>query len=385
MVRKNYEATAAKGRLTARDVETRLGLIRGTTEFEAVAEADLIVEAVFEEMKLKQEVFATLDRVARADAVLATNTSSLDVNEIAAATDWVVAQQLKSGIDIGNDGEEARVGFQTYIPQRMDGFGGVSKRPFGKEFVEFSQFTERMLARITDRLVNACLIQEELQKNPLTISSHDLQMAMDAFRKARNLYKAEDTYRWMESRGLSHQALERLVESEAVVVRLRDNLVGNDVDAYFAAHCSDFDTVRVARFFVPDEATARSLCERIRSGEAAFFEEAQRQFLASGHLRPPADAFALFATVQRREAAAAFREILFGSSLGSVLEPVRESNGYAIICVLSMSRAVLDTVTAEIIRNILFETWLEKRRQAATIEWLWGNVSTTGKQSETRL
>src|SRR4051794_11828686 len=60
----------------------------------------------------------------------------------------VLAKEAEVGIDSANDGEQARVGFQTYIPQRMDGFGGVSKRPFGREFVEFSQFTQRMLARI---------------------------------------------------------------------------------------------------------------------------------------------------------------------------------------------------------------------------------------------
>jgi len=60
----------------------------------------------------------------------------------------VLKKEAEVGIDSANDGEQARVGFQTYIPQRMDGFGGVSKRPFGKEFIEFSQFTRQMLARI---------------------------------------------------------------------------------------------------------------------------------------------------------------------------------------------------------------------------------------------
>jgi len=86
VVRKNYEATAAKGRLTKDDVEKRMGLIQGTTDFNAVADADLIIEAVFEEMPIKKDVFARLDKVAKASAVLATNTSTLDVDEIAAAT-----------------------------------------------------------------------------------------------------------------------------------------------------------------------------------------------------------------------------------------------------------------------------------------------------------
>jgi 3-hydroxyacyl-CoA dehydrogenase len=86
IVRKNYEATASRGRLTSADVERRMGLIRGSVDFADVADADLVIEAVFEEMPLKKEVFARLDKVAKPEAVLATNTSTLDVNEIGAAT-----------------------------------------------------------------------------------------------------------------------------------------------------------------------------------------------------------------------------------------------------------------------------------------------------------
>ncbi len=72
--------------------------------------------------------------------------------ELGDATDSRVAHVLKKqaevGIDIANDGEQGRVGFQTYLMQRMSGFGGVSKRPYGKEFLEFPQFTERMMQRI---------------------------------------------------------------------------------------------------------------------------------------------------------------------------------------------------------------------------------------------
>src|SRR6058998_1244779 len=86
VVRKNYEATASKGRLTAADVDKRMGLIRGTTDFGAIADADIVIEAVFEEMAVKKDVFAKLDKICKPDAVLATNTSTLDVNEIAGAT-----------------------------------------------------------------------------------------------------------------------------------------------------------------------------------------------------------------------------------------------------------------------------------------------------------
>ena len=86
VVRKNYENTASKGRMTMQDVDKRMGLLTGTTDFNAIRDADIVIEAVFEEMPVKKEVFAKLDGIAKPDAVLATNTSTLDVNEIASAT-----------------------------------------------------------------------------------------------------------------------------------------------------------------------------------------------------------------------------------------------------------------------------------------------------------
>jgi 5-methyltetrahydropteroyltriglutamate--homocysteine methyltransferase len=66
-------------------------------------------------------------------------------------------KEVEAGVDIANDGEQGRVGFQTYVPQRWSGFGGRSSRPFGREFVEFPKFTERMMARIpkTGRVFDA--------------------------------------------------------------------------------------------------------------------------------------------------------------------------------------------------------------------------------------
>jgi 3-hydroxyacyl-CoA dehydrogenase len=86
IVRKNYEATASRGRITQADVEKRMGLITPTTDWNAVRDADMIVEAVFEDMPIKKEVFAKLDGLAKPGAVLATNTSTLDVNEIGSVT-----------------------------------------------------------------------------------------------------------------------------------------------------------------------------------------------------------------------------------------------------------------------------------------------------------
>ncbi|MBO4122671.1 enoyl-CoA hydratase/isomerase family protein [Cupriavidus gilardii] len=85
-IRTNYENTAKKGRITATDIERRMALLTPTLEMESLADADLVIEAVFETMDVKKDVFGRLDRIAKPGAILATNTSALDVDEIAAAT-----------------------------------------------------------------------------------------------------------------------------------------------------------------------------------------------------------------------------------------------------------------------------------------------------------
>jgi len=83
---KNYQASAKKGRFTEAQVGEMMGLLNPTLDFEALADCDLIIEAVFEQMEIKQEIFGRLDKIARPGAILASNTSYLDIDEIAAAT-----------------------------------------------------------------------------------------------------------------------------------------------------------------------------------------------------------------------------------------------------------------------------------------------------------
>jgi 3-hydroxyacyl-CoA dehydrogenase len=86
VIRANYERSASRGKLTATQVEERMGLLTGTLVFEDLGSADLVIEAIFENMDLKKDTFAKLDKVAKPGAILASNTSYLDVNEIAAST-----------------------------------------------------------------------------------------------------------------------------------------------------------------------------------------------------------------------------------------------------------------------------------------------------------
>ena len=85
-IRKNYESSVAKGRITADQLTATMALITPTTTFDAFTTVDIVVEAVFEDMDLKKATFADLSKVTRPDCVLASNTSTLDIDEIAAAS-----------------------------------------------------------------------------------------------------------------------------------------------------------------------------------------------------------------------------------------------------------------------------------------------------------
>jgi 3-hydroxyacyl-CoA dehydrogenase len=85
-IRRNYDNTAKKGRLTQADVTTRMGLLNPGLDLDALADCDLIIEAVYENMDIKKEVFGKLDKIAKPGAILASNTSYLNIDEIAAAT-----------------------------------------------------------------------------------------------------------------------------------------------------------------------------------------------------------------------------------------------------------------------------------------------------------
>jgi 3-hydroxyacyl-CoA dehydrogenase len=85
-IRRNYDNTAKRGRLTAADVEARMRLLSSGLDIEAVSDCDLVIEAAYENMDIKKDVFRKLDKLAKSSAILASNTSYLNIDEIASVT-----------------------------------------------------------------------------------------------------------------------------------------------------------------------------------------------------------------------------------------------------------------------------------------------------------
>jgi len=103
VIRKNYENTAAKGRMTAEQVEQCMALITPALSIDVLSEADLIIEAVFEDIEVKKNLFGQIDKVAKQGAILASNTSYLDLNAIAGATsrpEYVVGMHFFSPANV---------------------------------------------------------------------------------------------------------------------------------------------------------------------------------------------------------------------------------------------------------------------------------------------
>jgi 3-hydroxyacyl-CoA dehydrogenase len=103
VIRRNYEISAKKGRLTPEQVEQRMALITPAIGLDALSEADLVIEAVFEQMAVKKDIFAKLDTVAKQGAILASNTSFLDLDEIAGVTtrpEWVIGMHFFSPANV---------------------------------------------------------------------------------------------------------------------------------------------------------------------------------------------------------------------------------------------------------------------------------------------
>jgi putative peptide maturation system protein len=184
-------------------------------------------------------------------------------------------------------------------------------------------------ASIIERLVNMCLIQEELEQNPVELTDGELQQAMDTFRSAKKLFTAEDTLRWLDRHGMSEEKLEQYVAEFAVVPKLRDRIVADRVEEYFVRHSAEFDVARVARLEVANESQARDLAEQIRTGAQDFFAAAERAFLEAAERGVTLKAN-LFAMIERREAEPALRDPLFAAVPGQLVGPILAERGHAL-------------------------------------------------------
>jgi 3-hydroxybutyryl-CoA dehydrogenase len=173
-VRTSLERFAAKGTLPAEQVDPILARITPTTDLAAAADADVVVEAVFEQLDVKQEVFGALDRICRAEAVLATNTSAIPITQIAAATsrpESVIGTHFFSPVPMMKLCELVR-GLAT-----SDGTLATA-RDFAEQLGKTCVVVERDVAGfVTTRLITAFVVEAVRLVESGVISAEDLDTA----------------------------------------------------------------------------------------------------------------------------------------------------------------------------------------------------------------
>jgi 3-hydroxybutyryl-CoA dehydrogenase len=173
-VRTSLERFAAKGQLPADEVEATLRRIEPTTDLASAAEADIVVEAVFERLDVKRDVFRELDRVCRPDAVLATNTSAIPITQIAAATgrpERVVGTHFFSPVPMMRLCELVR-GHQTSDDTL------ATARAFAEEVGKTCIVVNRDIAGfVTTRLIAALVVEAVRLVESGVVSPEDLDVA----------------------------------------------------------------------------------------------------------------------------------------------------------------------------------------------------------------
>jgi 3-hydroxybutyryl-CoA dehydrogenase len=173
-IRASLSKFAAKGVIGADDVEAAVGRITTTTDLEAAAEADIVVEAVFERLEIKHEVFRQLDKVCKAGAVLATNTSAIPVTQIAAVTqrpEWVVGTHFFSPVPMMKLCELVR-GYKTSDATL------ATARSFAEEIGKTCVVVNRDIAGfVTTRLIAALVVEAVKLVESGVVSPEDLDVA----------------------------------------------------------------------------------------------------------------------------------------------------------------------------------------------------------------
>ncbi|MEV4536343.1 3-hydroxyacyl-CoA dehydrogenase family protein [Asanoa sp. NPDC049518] len=173
-IRKSLERFAAKGTISGDDVEPTLQRITTTTDLEAAKDADIVVEAVFERLEIKQDVFRELDKICKADAVLATNTSAIPVTQIAAATqrpESVVGTHFFSPVPMMKLCELVR-GFKT-SDATLD-----AAKSFAEEIGKTVVVVNRDVAGfVTTRLIAALAVEAIKLVESGVVSAEDLDTA----------------------------------------------------------------------------------------------------------------------------------------------------------------------------------------------------------------
>lgn len=213
-------------------------------------------------------------------------------------------------------------------------------------------------APIRQRLLDLCVLRRELEARPYRASPEELQQAVDAFRRARGLDRAEEAAAWLEREGLSLAQLEDQLEAgDLARAALRREKVAAQAEAEFARGPERYDEVEVSAFAAAD---AEALADEIRAG-ADLLAVARR----GGGRRS-----VLVDTVRRKDLASD-RAV----EPGAVIAGRIAGAGPYVVAIGAITPARWDQETRDAVEELLFRRWLDDAVRGAHVEWNWGPAS----------
>jgi putative peptide maturation system protein len=221
---------------------------------------------------------------------------------------------------------------------------------------------------IATQIIHKALVSQELQENPIDLTDVELQAAMNDFRVLHQLFTANATQQWMKDRGLTHERFEALVKDSASVAKLRKQVTTGKVEAYFQQHQSTFESAQVAYVILSDWQSAQNMFESITQQKVSFFGALEKQLVDNPqHI--------IEQSLLQRSYYQDWplpKDKIFAASIGEVLDSLKIDTGFALIKVINRISATLTPDIEMMIRELLFEEWLEDKRQQASVEWYWG-------------
>jgi putative peptide maturation system protein len=236
-------------------------------------------------------------------------------------------------------------------------------------------------APLMQRLIDHCLVQEQLARKPVDVTDDEVQQAFDGMRRGRGLFHAADLEAWMSDTGVSWDTLEAMATQLARVAKLRERTVGDRVDELLARDLRAFDVIVLATAHARSAQQAAAVQAEARRSGHGVLHAAQAVFAQGGdaplqtslrrlrrHQLDPMLARALDSADAAAQA--------HGATL--LVEPPTAGDDSVVAQVLAVEPASPHDPQLHRLAVVkLFDDWLREQRRSASIEWFWGSVEGT--------
>ena len=199
---------------------------------------------------------------------------------------------------------------------------------------------------------------QEARKRGLTVSDAELQQGFDEFRRARNLLKAEDTLRWLESEGLNVEEVENCLEASILASKLSEKQIDSkQLESYYKQNPRDFEFARISHLIVEDEGAAKELALSARE-EGEDFAKLAREHSRDDSTRHAGGYLGL---LSRNDAAGLPKDVgdrIFSGKNGEIVGPFKMGQGYCVVRVEERGSRPYDESLKYALRNHLFGRWI---------------------------